>query len=105
MLSSLCVVVFLIFLLIFFPQRACEEALCGLQFFSSRNSTAENMALKRSTSVHQGKLDATGNDSATATSSTSGNLGFVPQTKHSINIKGVLAKKKKIGVEITTFKY
>ena len=93
MLSSLCVVVFLIFLLIFFPQRACEEALCGLQFFSSRNSTAENMALKRSTSVHQGKLDATGNDSATATSSTSGNLGFVPQTKHSI--KGCFSKKKK----------
>ena len=61
------------------------------------------MALKRSTSVHQGKLDVTANDSATATSSTSGNLGFVPQTKHSIKIKGVIAKK--VGVEITTFKY
>ncbi|KAM7450919.1 Integrator complex subunit 10 [Porites harrisoni] len=53
-------------------KRACEEALYGLQFFSSRNSTTENMTLKRSTSVHQGKLDVTGNDSATATSSTSG---------------------------------
>ena len=61
------------------------------------------MALKRSTSVHQGKLDATGNDSATAASSTSGNLGFVPQTKHGIEIKGFLAKKN--GVDITSFNY
>lgn len=91
MLSSLCVV-FLIFLLIV-SQRACEEALYGLQLFSSRNSSTENMALKRSTSVHQGKLDVTGNDSATATSSTSGNLGFVPQTKHSIKIKGFFSIK------------
>ena len=58
------------------------------------------MALKRSTSVHQGKLDATGNDSATAASSTSGNLGFVPQTKHSIKIKGFFSIKN--GVEFTS---
>ena len=61
------------------------------------------MALKRSTSVHQGKLDVTGNDSATATSSTSGNLGFVPQTKHSIKMKGFFSIEN--GVELITFKY
>ncbi|KAJ7326017.1 Integrator complex subunit 10 [Desmophyllum pertusum] len=50
-------------------KRACEEALYGLQFFSSRCSSGENMALKRSTSIHQGKLDASGNEPSTSGSS------------------------------------
>jgi len=53
-------------------KRACEEALYGLQFFSSRGSLGENMALKRSTSIHQGKIDSSGNEHSTASSSHSG---------------------------------
>ena len=59
-------------------QRACEEALYGLRFFSSRPSPGDNMALKRSTSVHQGKLDSSGNEPSMTSSSHSGkyNIGM-----------------------------
>nr|XP_058956330.1 integrator complex subunit 10-like [Pocillopora verrucosa] len=53
-------------------KRACEEALYGLQFFSARSSAGDNMTLKRSTSVHQGKLDASGNEPSLSSSSSTG---------------------------------
>lgn len=43
-------------------KRACEEALYSMQFFVARSSAGDNMTLKRSTSVHQGKLDTSGNE-------------------------------------------
>ncbi|XP_078380453.1 integrator complex subunit 10-like isoform X2 [Oculina patagonica] len=50
-------------------KRACEEALYALQFFSSRGSPGENVALKRTTSIHQGKLDTSANESSISASS------------------------------------
>lgn len=61
------------FVLVFY-QRACEEALYGLQFFSARSSAGDNMTLKRSTSVHQGKLDASGNEPSLSSSSSTGGI-------------------------------
>ena len=55
-----------------FQQRACEEALYALQLFLSRPPPADNITLKRSTSVHQGKLDSSETELST-TSSLQGN--------------------------------
>ncbi|XP_020611748.1 integrator complex subunit 10-like isoform X2 [Orbicella faveolata] len=53
-------------------KKACEEALYALNFFSSRASPGDNMALKRSSSIHQGKLDKSANELSILGSSHSG---------------------------------
>ncbi|XP_068732945.1 integrator complex subunit 10-like isoform X3 [Montipora capricornis] len=59
-------------------KRACEEALNALQLFSSRVSPADNIALKRSTSIPHGKLDSSGTEPSTTLSSQSRCLRLVP---------------------------
>ncbi|KAK2573370.1 Integrator complex subunit 10 [Acropora cervicornis] len=65
-------------------KRACEEALYALQLFLSRASPADNITLKRSTSVHQGKLDSSETELSTTSSLQGRCLRLIPCTESEV---------------------
>ncbi|XP_029186140.2 integrator complex subunit 10-like isoform X2 [Acropora millepora] len=65
-------------------KRACEEALYALQLFLSRASPADNITLKRSTSIHQGKLDSSETELSSTSSLQGRCLRLIPCTESEV---------------------